>query len=60
MTRRLLTAANVGAIIAIFIVILREPDGPAWALAFAAIIVLALLGWWLVNRKKRSRSSSRR
>lgn len=54
MTKRLLTAVNVGAILAIFIVLLREPDGVLWALVFLAFIACALLGWWLINRRQRS------
>lgn len=54
MTKRLLTAVNIGALFAIFIILLREPDGILWALVFLVFIACALLAWWLINRRQRS------
>jgi len=51
MKKRLATAVNVGVIIAIFIVLMREEGGLYLAAAFAVVIGAALIGWLYFRRR---------
>lgn len=52
MKHKLATAFNVGIIIAIFIVLLRQPDGVYMAGVFAAVLAACLAGWWVFARRR--------
>ncbi len=55
MKHRLATAFNVGVIIAIFVILLRQPDGGYMAAVFAAVLAVCLAAWWVISRRKDGR-----
>jgi hypothetical protein len=50
MAYKLITAFNVGLIIAILIVLLREPGGTLLAAVFGLVLAVCLGLWWLFRR----------
>lgn len=52
MAYKLITALNVGLIVAILVVLLRQPGGPLLAAVFVLVLAICL-GCWLFFRRRR-------
>ncbi|MDX1654065.1 MAG: hypothetical protein R3310_02510 [Candidatus Competibacteraceae bacterium] len=49
---RIVTAVNIGLILALFIVVIRQPNGLLWGGLLLVLLALALAGWWFIGRHR--------